>query len=160
MHRPIEDSLEIYLRGDAAPERLSAFHEHLAGCAACRRQVQRMEEQSRMIRTLAPPQTVEPRAGFYARVMESIEARRNSSMWAFFLQPSFSFRLVMASTVLLVLLAASMMSSDPVMELNASSPEAILASEDVAREVGFDQDEDRDAILVNLATFEDALPLE
>jgi len=158
MHGPIEKSLEVYLAGAATP---GEFHQHMAACPDCRQAVEKMSAQAQAIRTLRPPEGVEPKPGFYARVRESIEARQRNSMWSVFLQPGFSRRLAMASVALLVLLGLSMMSSDPLMELGPDSPEAILAQDDAPPiMVGFDQDMDREAVLVNLATFQESQSLE
>jgi predicted anti-sigma-YlaC factor YlaD len=68
MHREIRDHIEDVLTGSQP--------EHLAGCEECRGEIQGMQEQTALLRKLRAPESfvAEPRAGFYARVMERIEA--------------------------------------------------------------------------------------
>jgi predicted anti-sigma-YlaC factor YlaD len=152
MHRPIEDRLETYLHG--GPGDLSEFHRHLADCSECRDEVGRMQDQARTLRTLRPSEEVAPAAGFYARVMDRIQARKSASVWWAFVDPVFSRRIAYATLALMVLLGLSMMSTDPLMELNESSPEVLLTEEIVAPRVVFDDmDEGRAQLLGTLASF-------
>ncbi len=157
MHRPIEDGLERYLKGGDRPEDLAEFHRHLAACTACRESVARMEQQARLLRALRPPEDVTAAPGFYARVLDRIESQRSRSGWYAFLEPALTRRIAYASLALILLLGLSMMSSDPFIELTPSSPEAILASEDIGEPVviGVGQDQDRESILVNLVTHQE-----
>ncbi len=63
-----------------------------------------LEAHSQLLRSLKTPQGAEPRAGFYARVMERIEAQQPFSIWSVFLDRKFGFRLAVASGVLAALL--------------------------------------------------------
>jgi hypothetical protein len=151
MHQPIQDRLEDYLRNGKLPE----VDAHLGGCGECREEMAAFERQAELIRTLRAPEDVAPRGGFYARVMDRIEQqRRSSSIWSVFLEPAFGKRLVYASATLLVLLGTYLYSTEPMAPPDAR-PEVILAEQDQASEIGRDTERDREAILVNLATYED-----
>ena len=72
-----------------------------------------------------PSQDIEPRAGFYARVMERIEAQP-ASIWSVFLDRKFGFRLAVASAVLVALLGTYLVTSEPSGPELASSPAVVL----------------------------------
>ena len=79
MHQPIKDNLEDYLRGVGGkftrpvPPEMKA---HLDSCGECAEKLTQLERQSVALRSLRAPDDVEPRAGFYARVMQRIEDAR------------------------------------------------------------------------------------
>ncbi len=93
MHEPVVDGLEEYLAGNSGGPRLAAIEQHLAGCASCRQAVEAMQKQQQVLRSLRSPREMAPAPGFYARVMDRIEAQRALSIWSIFLQPAFSRRL-------------------------------------------------------------------
>src|SRR5689334_7219869 len=102
MHEPVKAHLEEYLaRKGNVPERVTA---HLASCSECRGELEAMEAQLPMLRSLRPPSGAEPRPGFYARVLERIESQRPLSIWTVFLEPAFGPRLAIASAVLAVIM--------------------------------------------------------
>jgi hypothetical protein len=92
--------------------------------------------------------------------MERIEAQP-ASIWSVFLEPRFGFRLAVASAALAALLGAYLVVSEPSGPEVASSP--VVMSKNVATTVSGSQaasDEDgawqqqqRDAVLVNLASY-------
>src|SRR5271166_1475455 len=98
MHQEIRHNLEDYLRGgddDREGSRLELpkeFHAHLGECGKCASELRVLEAQSQLLRSLRTPREIEPPAGFYARVMERIEAQP-ASIWSAFLDPKFGFRL-------------------------------------------------------------------
>jgi predicted anti-sigma-YlaC factor YlaD len=73
MHRIIRDHLEEVLAGPGSAPKHPAG-EHLAACAECREQVAAMREQAAVLRQFHAESEPEPRPGFYARVMDRIEA--------------------------------------------------------------------------------------
>lgn len=152
MHQPIREHLEDYLKG-ASRSIPPEFGAHLASCEGCASEVRLMEQQSRALRSLGAPQ-FEPCAGFYARVMERIEAQQYS-MWSVFLERRFGLRLAVASAALALLMGVYLMSSDPggmlssgpsVVFTDTSAPEASVQPELV-------QQHQRDAVLVDLASY-------
>src|SRR5581483_5441567 len=98
MHQPIRDGLEDYLAGKTGLA--SEFTAHLTSCAECAAQVSLMKQQSRMVRALGA--SVEPRAGFYARVLDRIEQRPRPTIWSLMLDPSFGRRIAMACAAVTV----------------------------------------------------------
>src|ERR1700745_4200469 len=112
MHRQIRDKLEDYLKGSVS-NMPAEFQRHLEECADCAGELRGLEEQSQLLRSFRASQEAEPRAGFYARVMERIEAQQPFSIWSVFLQPKFGFRLAVASGMLAALLGAYLVTSEP-----------------------------------------------
>src|ERR1035437_40185 len=110
MHDVIRNGLEGYLSRHMAPERLADFRAHLVECTGCRETVTAFERQSSLIRSLrVSDEETAPAAGFYARVMERIDAQRPISLWSVFLQPLFARRVLYASLALFLFLGSSML---------------------------------------------------
>ena len=113
MHRIIQDHLEQVLAG-VGPD-----PGHPAGQRAegRRRGAQAaMREQAAMLRQWRVANRevgeVEPRPGFYARVMERIEAQTPGSVYELFFDSVFGRRLAMASLALALLLGVYVISSE------------------------------------------------
>ena len=106
MHREIRDHIENVLAGSEP--------EHLAGCEECRSEVQGMQEHIALLRKLRAPDSfaAEPRAGFYARVMERIEAEGPVSIWNLFIESAFGRRIAVASMALAILLGVYLVTSE------------------------------------------------
>jgi len=106
MHREIRDHIENVLAGSEP--------EHLAGCEECRSQVQGMQKHTALLRELRAPESfvAEPRAGFYARVMERIEAEGPVSIWNLFIESAFGRRIAVASMALAILLGVYLVTSE------------------------------------------------
>jgi len=169
MHQQIRDKLEDYLRNDGqrntdlegfrAGSGLSTdFYAHLGECSECAGELRSLEAQSQLLRSLRSPGSLEPGAGFYARVMERIEAQP-ASIWSILLQPRVGFRLAVASAALVALLGAYLVTSEPsgpefapaasvVFTDTPRTAEASLQQEDGPR-----QQQQRDAVLVDLASY-------
>src|SRR4051812_43465670 len=157
MHEPIVNHVEDYLTRSDSTSLPAEFTAHLVRCAACREELAAMEKHSRVVRFLKPAQEEDPSPGFYARVLERIEAQRPISMWSIFLQP-FGRRIAIASMALALMTGVYLFSTEP-----GTSPAAIatmngsqdtLPGEDEPGFVlGSNVDQDRGAVLVNLATY-------
>jgi hypothetical protein len=143
MHRVIEDHLEEVL-AESGGESMRPALAHLAECANCREEVSVMRQHASMLRALRAPQNIaeeSPRPGFYARVLERIEAQRPIDIWQLFFDSSFARRIAMASMAMAVLFGVYLISSE---RLDASrSPVAIS-------QAGLP---DKDTVLVNLVTY-------
>ena len=125
MHQSIRKNLEEYLKGSIS-EIPAEFHRHMGACEECSSELQRLEEQSRLLRSLGvndAPKDAEPRAGFYARVMERIEAQGVASIWSLFFDSPVGRGLAMASMVVALSLGVYLVSSEP-----GAEPEAIPAA--------------------------------
>jgi len=108
MHDVIRNGLEGYLSRQMGPESSAAFHAHLQGCPRCREAVSAFEQQSALFRSLRVSDDEAALApGFYARVMDRIDAQRSVSLWSVFLQPLFARRVLYASLALFLFLGSS-----------------------------------------------------
>src|SRR5580698_7405361 len=149
MHRVIQDRLEEVLAEPASPE-LAA---HLNECEECREEVSVMRRHASMLRALRAPETTpEVRPGFYARVMERIEAQRPINIWELFFESTFGRRIAMASMALAFLFSVYLVSSERYAEqpitvgVSASYP----AEDQMVSAAGLP---DKDTVLVNLVTY-------
>ena len=160
MHQEIRHNLEDYLKSDEflkgsrLPGEIEA---HLGECAECSRELQSLEAQSQLLRSLRGPTDIEPRAGFYARVMERIEAQP-APIWSVFLDRKFGFRLAVVSAAVAGLLGTYLVTSEPSGPEWSSSPKVVLTDTPQAAEASHRgeesaQQQQRDAVLVNLATY-------
>jgi len=159
MHRIVQDNIEDLLAGTAA----AAVAQHLRVCEACRNQVAAMREQAAMLRALRAPSEPEPRAGFYARVMERIEAQGPVSIWNLFAESAFGRRIAVASLALALLLGVYLISSEraadqPILAGEPAAQPMVVFGEDapgrVINQMSDPQSSD-DAVLVNLVTYQD-----
>ena len=170
MHRIIRDHLEQVLTGLASdPEHPAA--KHLMECEECLEAVIAMREQAAILRQWRTVGDIEPRPGFYARVMDRIEAQSGSA-WTLFFESLFARRIAMASLALALMLGAYVISSEQTslpeaIVANGSSQPALVAGQvsDLTRDlpVGDLVDyshprvvtgtPDEDAVLVNLVTY-------
>ena len=174
MHRIIRDHLEEVLTGlaSARPEHPAA--QHLMQCEECREIVADMREHSAILRQWRVAHSeiaeIEPRPGFYARVIDRIEAQGGSA-WTLFFDSLFARRIAMASLALALLLGAYVISSEQmappeiavadlaqpalvpnqVSDLTRDLPVGDLIDYSQPRVVAGTPDED--AVLVNLVTY-------
>jgi hypothetical protein len=118
----------------------------------------------RLLAVLKAPEDVCPAPGFYARVMDRIETQRGTSIWSVFLEPIFGRRLAMASGVLMLLLGAALFVPGSEVEdglMGKGSLMAVTGENQPAPVVSFDsigmddRDQDKDAVLVNLVTYQE-----
>jgi predicted anti-sigma-YlaC factor YlaD len=167
MHRVIQDHLEQVL-GERPPAPDHPAGKHLAECGECREAVAAMREQAAMLRQWRVPnaEMVEPRPGFYARVLERIEAQSPSSVFTLFFDSLFGRRIAMASLALALLLGVYVISSEQMADPQTAGmdglPQATLVS-DMPQDFPVLSDDsqprlvrgtpDQDAVLVNLVTY-------
>jgi len=154
MHQPVTERLEEYLHGSG---RLPDVEDHLNQCAECREELDQMRAQAVALRR-ALRTDGEPAAGFYARVMNRIESQARPSVWSLFGESMFARRLAYASATFLVLVGVVFVSStQPDQPLASSDPEMILAGPERYTPVTMDDGpRDREVVLVNLATYQQA----
>jgi predicted anti-sigma-YlaC factor YlaD len=154
MHQPIRERLEQYLGGTEDAGGVRRIESHLAECGKCRRQVEGMRRQAALLRVLRPEAELDPAPGFYARVMDRIETQRSASVWSILLEPVFAKRLAYASLALLVLLGTLALSVDTEPVVAPSTAEVIMVEDPIGPPLGADPVQDRDVVLVNLATYQ------
>lgn len=155
MHEPLLDGLEDYLEGKGITVE---GERHLAECASCREELALMKAHTALLRELRAPADVEPRAGFYARVMNRIENEGGApSLWTLFGESLFAKRLAYASMTFMVLLCTIFVSTQDQTDdaFTVSAPEAIMAEQTPEPVTATNPDHDRDVVLVNLATYQD-----
>ena len=159
MHQPIRNHLETYLScsssyaaGDSNDKGIpQEFQAHLAACRPCAEEVRELVKQALLLR--ASQEQLELRPGFYARVMDRIDRqRRPDSFWSVFLEPALGKRLAYACTALVLVLGTYLVSSEPG---DHNAPPSVVVSQDqpAAGIDGSVRPTDRDAVLVNLASF-------
>jgi anti-sigma factor RsiW len=158
MHEPVREHLEDYLEGKLRPEAAAAIQSHLASCQPCTEVVAHLRFQSTLIRNLRVPAEVEPPPGFYARVMQRIDAQGRPSFWSLLLDPVFGRRLVYGTASLVVLMTAYLFATAPVQQEMVQTPAHFLASPSPAQPalpgpLGSNPQQERDSILVTLTTF-------
>jgi len=153
MHELIRNDLEDYLGGRLGGGREVEFRRHLAGCGACREQVAQLEAQSVLLRSLRPCQEeLAPGAGFYARVVERIEAQRAASLWSVFLQPIFARGLLYASLALFLIVGSSVLWSSENHEVlsNDANPVGLIAGYGPHAQPVTDPDAAKDAVMAEV----------
>ena len=156
MHKPIKERLEEYLRGAGEQGHLVEFRAHLGGCENCREEVGAMEAQARLLRVLGEAEEVEPAVGFYARVMEIIEARRVVSLGNVFLEPAFERRLIFASLAAVIVLGSYLFYTERSPSFETFSPVSIMAVQPLDQgKFGADPQRDREAVLLSLASYQE-----
>jgi hypothetical protein len=158
MHGFIRKRLEDLLMAKrvsegATGERSDEIDQHLASCGECTDEISVMRAHSDLLRSFRAPEEVEPAAGFYARVLQRIEEHARASIWAVFIYSPFGKRLAYASATLALLLASFVVAQES--SDGHLSGRNLVAQEihTVAPVVG-DQSEQRDAVLVNLVSYE------
>ncbi|MEZ5399698.1 MAG: hypothetical protein R2729_08505 [Bryobacteraceae bacterium] len=163
MDRVIEEHLEDYLRGTLDPNGIAELERALAADAEAGALVKQFRAQADLLRELRPPQDaveLEPAPGFYARVMNRVEAERAPSIWSVFAEPLFFRRLAFASGALLVLLGVLMATGEPRQQPMFADRQVIRPEIEMAREpdpvidVTTVSSGDRARILVDLTTYE------
>ena len=156
MHQPIQDSLEDYLSGRLSGERLAAFEAQLNMSAEDRATVELIERQAKALRSLKVE--AEPAPGFYARVMDRIEAQRGVSLWALFLEPVFGKRLAFGALAFFVLLSgvAFTSSSSDNGVVASAVPEQVLVFHEGESNAVSDVQHDRGVVLATLASWDDS----
>ncbi|MBI4892154.1 MAG: hypothetical protein HY821_16120 [Acidobacteria bacterium] len=161
MHEPIRQGLEEFLAGHpapaAAPEHQENIQRHLASCCECREEVEAMRLHQSLLRELRAPEALDPSPGFYARVLERIEAQAAAnSFWSIFLDPFFGRRLLYASLVLMMVLGAAVWQTGKGPAMDASNPVHIMAGADLPAATGEDPGRDRTVVLTNLVSHGEA----
>jgi anti-sigma factor RsiW len=154
MHEPLKGRIEDYLHGGT---HMPDVEQHLANCPPCSAEAAEMKKQAELFRSLKFAGEIEPDAAFYARLMNRIETGAKPSIWNIFGESVFAKRLGYASLTFVVLLGAYFVSSTGADQQFANSSPEMLMSDDQhsPQVVGTDPQKDREAVLVNLATYQE-----
>ncbi len=155
MHRPIREHLEVYLRDPRDTAIPRDFHTHLAMCGSCAEALETLSTQARLLRILGDDAQPEPGPGFYARVINRIDADRERTMnsfWSPFLVPGFGRRVALACGALVIVLGTYLVSTEPG-DASVTPSLAVTQEHTIQTTDGDVRPQDRDAVLVNLASF-------
>ncbi len=111
----------------------------------------------RLLAELKAPEDLCPRPGFYARVMDRIDTQRSKSIWSAFLEPLFGRRLAVASGVLMLVFGAALFV--PALEFDEDfkieAHPRVVTEDFTPSVVSGGSERDKDAVLVNLVTYEE-----
>jgi hypothetical protein len=110
-----------------------------------------MKEQAEALHQLRAPEEVEPAPGFYARVLQRIEERAKESIWAGFIYSTFAKRLTLASLALALLLGTFVISEET-RDGHLAGDGVIAQQWHTDERVIGTQQQQRDAVLVNIAS--------
>lgn len=153
MHKQVLEGLEDYLAGRAQAPLAQALAAHLGVCAECRELVGGMRSQAGMLGVLKAGKELDPAPGFYARVMDRIEAQSALSLWSAFLEPLFMRRFMYTAAALMLVLgfaAATVNDGSGLMQAVPVELTAEIAMPDAASFVG---EAEREVVFVNLTSF-------
>jgi len=106
------------------------------------------------LRSLRSPEGVEPRPGFYARVLERIEAQSARSIWSLVFDSSFGRRIAAASVALALALGFYLVTSER-LQPPVSTVETVRGEDQPGLALTSAGAMDRDSILVNLVTYQE-----
>jgi len=158
MHRLVRDHIEDIVAGVES----ASVTEHLKACHECRSDVTAMRAHSAALRELRAPDDAEPRPGFYARVMERIEAQGPASIWNLFIESAFGRRIAVASLALALLLGVYVISSEraadqPIVAGQQAQPAVVLGEDAPGRVITqmSGNQSSNDDVLVNLVTYQE-----
>jgi hypothetical protein len=165
MHRLIRDHLEEVLTGeDLQPDHPAG--KHLAACEECRSEIAQMRGHGDLLRAWQTSAEVDVHPGFYARVMERIEAHGPVSIWELFFDSVFGRRIAIASLALALLLGGYLVGTERMPDQDAvasrdvqSLPDLNDSNRMIPASMSTDSDAllasapDQDAVLVNLVTY-------
>jgi len=154
MHILLKENLEGYLSGNLQRTQFDLLESHLAECAECRAEWGLLYQSALQVRTLRAPTSLdlEPRAGFYGRVIDRIDGEREIPFWTMLVDPAFGRRVVFACLVLLALLGGYVAVFEPTNLQHR--PEAMLAGDPAplpSPRLGPDLERNRGVVLATLA---------
>jgi len=152
MHAVVIQSLEEYLAGALEPAAQRDIEAHLNICASCREEIRSMQEVSQMFLTLRSDEAIEASGGFFAGVVQKVEADSPApSLTSLFnLDLIFARRVVFASLLTLAVLGSYLVSR----EANYTagySPDAVMAQQESP---AFDSGSAQENMLVTLTAYE------
>lgn len=152
MHGSVRDRLEELLAGKSSERECQDVKKHLSACTECSTELRAMKTQSNLLGLLRAPEEAEPSVGFYARVVQRIEERGTASVWLLFVNSAFSKRLAYASLAVALLLGTYLFTEES-QDGHLGSSLAARQTADITPVIG-NQQEQRDAVLVNFASFQ------
>lgn len=158
MHEPVQSQLEEILQGRLQAGNRADVEAHLAACKDCAAELREMRLYSGIMRSLKVSDVPEPSAGFYARVMQRVEAQGRPSFWNLLLDPVFGQRLVYATGAAFLLMASFLLATSGGQSELAQTPVHVMAQPESTPTVmpaafGEDVQRDREHFLATLASY-------
>jgi anti-sigma factor RsiW len=158
MHESVRSQLEDILQGRLKPGAKAVVAEHLKSCPACAAELGEMSLQADLLRSLKAPEVPELSAGFYARVLQRVEAQGRPSFWSLLLDPVFGRRLVYATGSMFLLMASFLLATSGNEPELAQTPVQMMAQPEAtpaAMRVGVGEDvqQDREHFLATMASY-------
>lgn len=152
MHGAVRNRLEDLLSEGSSKVERREVEEHLSSCAECSSELKAMKTQSELLHSLRAPQEVEPAVGFYARVVQRIEERATASIWSVFIDSPFGKRLAYASLAVALLLGTYVVTEES--QDGHLNGRVVVSQNSSFTPVIGNQQEQRDAVLVNFASYQ------
>ena len=106
MHGFVRDRVEDLLAAKPSAGACEVEKGHLNECPECAAEFNELRAQSDMLRSLRPPEELEPSPGFYARVLQRIEERAKKSIWWVFVYSPVGKRLAYVSLATAIVLGS------------------------------------------------------
>ena len=151
MHAVVKESLEEYLSGVLEPAVRRRIETHLNDCASCRADVDSLADVSRLFGALRN-EAYEPAPGFYARVVERIEASGTPSLAGLFgFDLAFARRLAFSCMLTLAVLGSVLVSRQATYRATVT-PEAVLSQDSAVEAAGSTLAQDN--MLLTLTAYE------
>jgi anti-sigma factor RsiW len=152
MHAVVMESLEEFLAGTLEPVERHVVEAHLGSCAACRDELQAMEDVNLLFGSLRSREAMEPALGFYGRVMQQVSEPKAGTAWSSFFafDPIWGRRVAFSCLLVLAAMGTYLVSS----ERNYAAgpmPDAVMAQQNAP---SFDSAPASDSMLVTLANYE------
>jgi len=159
MHGHVREHLEEVLAEPESGKTSEIAGKHLKECVECSGEVSLMREQAALLREWRGPEEKDPRPGFYARVMERIEAEGPASIWNLFFDSALGHRVAIASLALAALMCVGLISWE---RFFSDTPDYRPFASELQGQVVAGEDQpgvvltgapDQDSVLVNLVTY-------
>ena len=106
MHGFVRDRVEDLLAAKPSAGACEVAKGHLNECLECAAEFDELRAQSELLRSLRPPEELEPSPGCYARVLQRIEERAKKSIWWVFVYSPVGKRLAYVSLATAVILGS------------------------------------------------------
>jgi anti-sigma factor RsiW len=151
MHEPVRNQLEDLLARKNGVIGQGKAGIHLASCPECLSEFKSMQAQSELFQSLRAPEELEPAVGFYARVLQTIEDRAKSSIWAGFIYSPVRTRLAYMSLSLAIVLGAYVVAEEA-HENNVQHQRAVVERAYVDPPEFSSPTQQRDAVLINFVS--------
>jgi anti-sigma factor RsiW len=154
MHGFVRDRVEDLLAAKPSAGACEVAKGHLNGCLECAAEFNEFRAQSELLRSLRPPEEIEPSPGFYARVLQRIEERAKKSIWWVFVYSPVGKRLAYVSLATAVVLGSYVIAQETRDGGFSASPRVVVsevASHYDVPVVG-NPDQQRQAVLENFAS--------